>query len=200
MRLSSKQRFTILSSVSKLYNTVFTQDNDTFSSFYVRLNGQVAVCNWPKAQEREVLKVPFLGRIRDIDVQHQLIRLKANLYGTFKLALKCEKRANTSAQFQKLLPQLLSSGVVKLKHESAFSIQSGKDNSGGHVDQKNLTFAKIRTASHVIFAAKPTLLNKKKLVQRRRPPVNFVKSKETSLSAVICQKKGQPSSGRRGNF
>ena len=61
----------------------------------------MALCNWPHDQERETLKDIFIGRVRDIDVQQQLIKAKADLDGTYKLALECEKGASTSAQFQK---------------------------------------------------------------------------------------------------
>ena len=75
----------------KLYSTTFMLDNDTFSSFYARLSAQIALCNWPNAQERETLKDLFIGRIRDVDVQQQLFKAKADLDDTFKLALECEK-------------------------------------------------------------------------------------------------------------
>ena len=72
-------------------------ENDTFSSFYARLSAQVALCNWPNAHERETLKDLFIGRIRDVDVQQQLIKAKAD--DTFKLVLECEKGASTFVQF-----------------------------------------------------------------------------------------------------
>ena len=62
-----------------------------FSSFSSRLSAQVALCNWPNAQERETLKDLFIGRIRDVDVQERLIKAKADLDDTFKLALECER-------------------------------------------------------------------------------------------------------------
>ena len=112
----------------KLYNTVFKLKNDTFSSFYARLSAQVALCNLPQAQESETLKDLFIGRIRDIDVQQQLIKAKADLDGTFKLALECEKGANTSAQFQSYFLiiniQMLSRLIKNLL--SPFSRAEGK--------------------------------------------------------------------------
>ena len=72
-------------------------ENDTFSSFYARLSAQVALCNWLNAHERETLKDLFIGRIRDVDVQQQLIKAKAD--DTFKLVLECKKGASTSVQF-----------------------------------------------------------------------------------------------------
>ena len=115
----------------KLYNTIFMLENDTFSSFYARLSAQIALCNWPNAQERDTLKDLFIGRIRDVDVQQQLIKAKVDLDDTFKLALECEKGASTSAQSQKLLPHNQFSSNIKLKQEPTFSIQSsrGKRNS-----------------------------------------------------------------------
>ena len=105
-------------------------ENDTFSSFYARLSAQIALCNWPRAQERDTLKDLFIGRIRDVDVQQQLIKAKVHLDDTFKLALESEKGASTSAQFQKLLPHNQSSSTIKVKQEPTFSIQSyrGKRN------------------------------------------------------------------------
>ena len=67
------------------------QDNDSFSSFYARLSAQTALCNWPIDQERATLKDLFIGRIRDVEVQRQLIRAKANLDDTLQLALEKEK-------------------------------------------------------------------------------------------------------------
>ena len=110
----------------KLYNTVFMLENDTFSSFYARLSAQVALCNWPQAQERETLKDLFIGRIRDIDIQKQLIKAKADLDDTFKLALECEKGANPSAQFQTLLSHNQHSNGFKVKQEPTFYIQSSR--------------------------------------------------------------------------
>ena len=115
----------------KMYNTIFMLENDTFSSFYACLSAQIALCNWLNAPERDTLKDLFIGRIRDVHVQQQLIKAKADLDDTFKLALECEKGASTSAQFQKLLPHNQFSSTIKVKQEPTFSIQSsrGKRNS-----------------------------------------------------------------------
>ena len=110
----------------KLYNTVFIFENDTFSSFYARLSAQVALCNWPNDQVKETLKDLFIGRIRDVEVQQKLIKAKADLDGTFKLALECEKGASTSAQFQKLLPHNQHSTGIKVEQEPTCSIQSSR--------------------------------------------------------------------------
>ena len=110
----------------KLYNTIFILKNDTFSSFYARLSAQIALCNWAHADERDTLKDFFIGRIRDVDVQQQLIKAKVDLDDTFKLALECEKGASTSAQFQKLLPHNQFSSTIKVKQEPTFSIQSSR--------------------------------------------------------------------------
>ena len=121
----------------KLYNTVFMLDNDTFLSFYARLSAQVALCNWPNAQERETLKDLFIGRIRDVDVQQQFIKAKADLDDTFKIAFECEKGASTSAQFQKLLPHNQHSNAIKVKQEPTFSIQSSRGKRNYPQNQKN---------------------------------------------------------------
>ena len=86
----------------------------------------MALCNWPHDQESETLKDLFIGRIRDNDVQQQLINAKAYLDGTYKLPLECEKGASTSAQFQKLLPHNQHSNGIKIKQEPTFSIQSSR--------------------------------------------------------------------------
>ena len=114
----------------KLYNTIFMLDNDTFSSFYARLSAQIALCNWPNAQERETLKDLFIGRVRDVDVQQQLIKAKADLNDTFKLALECEKGLVRPFSSKKLLPLNQFSNTIKVKQEPTFSIQSsrGKEN------------------------------------------------------------------------
>ena len=106
-------------------------ENDTFCSFYARLSAQIALCNWPNAQQRDTLKDLFIGRIRDVDVQKHLIRAKVDLDETFKFALECEKCAGTSAHFQKLLPHNQFSSTTKVKQQPTFSTQSsrGKRNS-----------------------------------------------------------------------
>ena len=113
----------------KLYNTVFMLQNDTFSSFYAHLSAQVALCNWPNDQEKETLKDLFIGRIRDVEVQQQLIKAKVDLDGTFKLALECEKRASTSAQFQKQLPHNQHSTGIKL-NKNILALFSRREGSG----------------------------------------------------------------------
>ena len=121
----------------KLYNTVFMLENDTFSSFYARLSAQVALCNWPHDQKKETLKDLFIGRIRDVEVQQQLIKAKADLDGTFKLALECEKGASTSAQFQKLLPHNQNSTGIKVKQEPTCSIQPSRGRRNYPQNQNN---------------------------------------------------------------
>ena len=86
----------------------------------------MALCNWPNDQEKETLKDLFIGRIRDVEVQQQLIKAKADLDGTFELALECEKGASTTAQFQKLLPHNQHSTGIKVKQEPTCSIQSSR--------------------------------------------------------------------------
>ena len=97
----------------------------------------VALCNWPNAQKREPLKGLFVGRIRDVDVQQQLIKAKADLDDTFKLALECEKGASTSAQFQKLLPHNQHSNAIKVKQEPIFSIKSSRGKQNYPQNQNN---------------------------------------------------------------
>ena len=88
-------------------------DNDTFSSFYARRSAQFALCSWSSAQGRGILKDFFIGIMQDdVDVQQQLIKAKTDLDNTFQLALECEKRASTPAQFQKLLPHNQYSNII----------------------------------------------------------------------------------------
>ena len=129
----------------KLYNTMFMQENDSFSSFYARLSAQIALCNWPIDQERATLKDLFIGRIRDVEVQRQLIRAKANFDDTLQLALENEKGAKTSEQFQKLLPHNNSSSTnassIRVKQEPTSSVQQfsnqGNNSRGGGLNRSN---------------------------------------------------------------
>ena len=72
------------------------QENDSFSSFYARLSAQIALCNWLIDQEKATLRALFIGRIRDVEIQRQLIRAKGNLEDTLQLALENENGAKTS--------------------------------------------------------------------------------------------------------
>ena len=129
----------------KLYNKNFMQDNDSFSSFYARLSAQTALCNWPLDQESATLKDLFIGRIRDVEVQRQLIRAKANLDDTLQLALENEKGAKTSEQFQKLLPHnnatSNTTNSIRAKQEPTSSVQQfknqGNSSRGGGVNHPN---------------------------------------------------------------
>ena len=119
------------------------QDNDSLSSFYARLSAQTALCNWPIDQERATLKDLFIGRIRDVEVQRQLIREKANLDDTLQLALENEKGAKTSEQFQKLLPHnnatSNTTNSIRVKQEPTSSVQQfksqGNSSRGGGVNR-----------------------------------------------------------------
>ena len=129
----------------KLYNTIFMQDKDSFSSIYARLSAQTALCNWPLDQERATLKDLFISRIRDVEVQRQLIRVKANLDDTLQLALENEKGAKTSEQFQELLPHnnttSNNTNSIGVKQEPTSSVQQfknqGNSSRGGGVNRLN---------------------------------------------------------------
>ena len=84
----------------KLYNIAFRQEQESFFSFYARLSAQTALCNWPIEQENLTLKDLFIGCIRDIDVQRQLIKPKVNLEDTLQLALESKKRQNLGNNFK----------------------------------------------------------------------------------------------------
>ena len=126
-------------------------ENDTFSSFYARLSAQVALCNWPNDQEKETLKDLFIGRIRDVEVKQQLIKAKADLDGTFKLALECEKGASTSAQFQKLFPHNQHSTGIKVKQEPTCSIQSSRGNRQKVIDRRFKTIKQVNHVTSVVI-------------------------------------------------
>ena len=121
------------------------QDNDSFSSCYARLSAQTALCNWPLDQERVTLKDLFIGRIRDVEVQWQLIRAKANLDDTLELALENEKGAKTSEKFRKLLPHnnttSNNTNSIRVKQEQNSSVQQfknqGNSSRGGGVNRPN---------------------------------------------------------------
>ena len=115
----------------KLYNTIFMQKNDSFSSFCVRLSAQTALCNWPLDQATATLKDLFFGRIRDVEVQRQLIRAKANLDDTLQLAFEIEKGAKTSEQIQKLLSHdnttSTNASSIRVNQELTSSVQQFKN-------------------------------------------------------------------------
>ena len=72
-----------------------------------------------------------------MDVQQQLIKAKADLDDTFKLALECEKGPSTSAQFPKLLPHNPFSSTIKVKQEPTFSIQTSRGKRNSPQNQTN---------------------------------------------------------------
>ena len=103
-----------------------------------------------------MLKDLFIGRNRDIDVQQQLIKAKADLDGTFKLALECKKGAHTSAQFQKLLPHNQHSNGIKVKQEPTFSIQSYRKKRNYPQNQSNRqTSQNSQTNNSCYFCGNP---------------------------------------------
>ena len=187
----------------KLYNTVFMLENDTFSSFYARLSAQVALCNWLNAQERETLKDLFIGRIRDVDVKQQLIKAKADLDDTFKLALECKKSASTSAQFQKLLPHNQQSNAIKVKQEPTFSIQSSRGRRNYLQNQNNRQNSQRNQGNKsCYFCGNPFSLDHRKSCPAREVSCNlcrkrghFAKCCNSSKSRVnLVQEKEEASS------
>ena len=121
------------------------QNYDSFSSFYARLSAQTALCNWPLDQERATLKDLFIGRIRDVEAQRQLIRAKANLDDALQLALENKKGAKTSEQFQKLLPHnnatSTTTNSIRVEQKPTSSVQQfknqGNSSRGGGVNRPN---------------------------------------------------------------
>ena len=62
----------------------------------------------------------FIGQVCDVEIQKQLIRAWKDLDNTMDLSLECEKRRNSSAQFQNLLPhKIQGSEITKIKDEPA---------------------------------------------------------------------------------
>ena len=84
----------------KLYSPFFMKQNDSFSSFYLSWSAQTALCNLTPGQESDTQKGLFIGRKSDVDFQQQLMKAKADLDQTQKLALESKKGAKTSEQFQ----------------------------------------------------------------------------------------------------
>ena len=165
---------------SKPYNTIFMLENDNFSSFYARLSAQIALCNWPKAQERETLKDLFVERIRDVDVQQQLIKAKTDLDNLFKLALECEKVASTSAQFQKLPPHNQFSKTISFEQETTFSIQSSRSKSNypqNRTNRQNIQGNQVHIPCY--FCGNPFSLDHRKSCPAREVTLN------------LCEKRGQ---------
>ena len=80
-----------------------------------------------------------------MEVQRQLIRVKANLDDTLQLALENEKGAKTSELFQKLLPHnnapSHTTNTIRVKQEPTSSVQQfknqGNSSRGGGVNRPN---------------------------------------------------------------
>ena len=148
------------------------------TSFYARLSAQVALCNWHNVQGRETLKDLFIGRIRDVDVQQQLIKAKADLDDTFKLALECEKGSSTSAQFQKLLPHNQHSNAIKFKQEPTFSIQSSRGKQNYPQNQNNRQNSQnIQGNKSCYFCGNPFSPDHRKLCPAREVTCNLSKKR-----------------------
>ena len=133
------------------------------------------------------MKDLFIGRIRDIEVQRQLIRAKANLDDTLQLALENEKGAKTSEQFQKLLPHKKSfstnASSIRVKHEPTSSVQQsrnqGNNSRGGgptvpihaRIETNLATFVVTHFPSSTVGCVRPekllVLLVKRKVISPR---------------------------------
>ena len=140
------------------------QDNDSFSSFYARLSAQTALCNWPIDQERATLKDLFIGRIRDVEVQRQLIRAKANLDDTLQLALENEKGLKHQNNFRNCsrittLPSILQTLFESNRNQLCqYNNLRIKEIAAGEVVYLVLTNDKIKI-NHAIFVATRFLWN-----------------------------------------
>ena len=75
----------------KVFDTIFMLETHTFSFFFLQLSAQAALCKWHQYQERETLEELFFGRVRDLEIQCQLIKAVENFDNTLKLAFECEK-------------------------------------------------------------------------------------------------------------
>ena len=159
------------------------QDNDSFSSFYARLSAQTALCNWPLNQKKATLKDLFIGRVRDVEVQRQLIRAKANLDDTLQLALENEKGAKTSEQFQKLLPHnnatSTTTNSIRVKQEPSSSVQQfktqGNSSRGGGVNRPNQRHNQKKTC---YFCSNPFSLEHRRSCPAREATCNACKKKD----------------------
>ena len=66
-----------------MFDTIFMLEKDTLSTFFARISVQAALCNWLQAQEREALNEFFIGGIRDLELQRQLIKARDYLDNTW---------------------------------------------------------------------------------------------------------------------
>ena len=168
------------------------QENDSFSSFYARLSAQTALCNWPLDQERATLKDLFIGRIRDVEVQRQLIKAKANLDDTLQLALENEKGAKTSEQFQKLLPHnntiSTNASSIRVKQEPLSSVQQfknqGNSSRGGGFNRSNQRQSQNKPS---YFCGNPFSLEHRRSCPAREATCNTCKKKGHLLKCVTLQ-------------
>ena len=125
------------------------------------------------------MKDLFIGRIRDVNVQQQLIKAKADLDGTFKLALECENGASTSAQFQKVLPNNQHSTGIKVKQEPTCSIQSSRGKRNYTQNQNNRqTSQNNHTKKSCYFCGNPYSPEHRKLCPAR------------DVTCNLCRKRG----------
>ena len=140
------------------------------------------MCNWPLDQESATLKDLFIGRIRDVVVQRQLIRAKANLDDTLQLALENEKGAKTSEQFQKLLPHnntiSTNASSIRVKQEPTSSVQQfknqGNSSRGGGFNRSNQRQCQNKPS---YFCGNPFSLEHRRSCPAREATCNACKKK-----------------------
>ena len=163
-------------------------ENDTFSSFYSRHSAQVALCNWPNAQERETLKDLFIGRIRDVDVQEQLIKAKADLDDTFKLALECES-VQAHLLNSKNYSLIISIQTLLRLNKNPLSRFSRLEENGTTIKIKTIdkTHKVTKGISHVTSVVILLVRISKNLVQLKKLRVTSVANVVISQSAAIRQ-------------
>ena len=124
----------------------------------------------------------FIGRIRDVEVQRQLIRAKANLDDTLQLALENEKGAKTSEQFQKLLPHnnatSSTTNSIRIKQEPTSSVQKfknqGYSSRGGDVNRPH---QRQHQNKPCYFCGNPFSLEHRRSCPARKATCNACKKK-----------------------
>ena len=126
------------------------------------MSAQLALCNWPNDQEKETLKDLFIGRIRDVDVQQQLIKAKADLDGTFKLSRSSARREQVRRLSIKNYSLIINIQPVLRLNKNLLALFSRREGNGiilkiKIIDRRHKTIKQINhVTSVVILGARST--------------------------------------------
>ena len=90
-------------------------------------------------------------------IQRQLIRAKANLEDTLKLALENDQGAKTSEQFQKLLTHNSSSSIntnpIQVKQETTSSVQQFKNQGNNSHGGAKTVLINVKVRPNLVISA-----------------------------------------------